>query len=92
MLAKEINTNSTYLSKVINMTKETSFVHYLNDLRVDFAINKLSSNKQFRMYTIKAIAESVGFNTAQSFSNAFSKKTGIYPSYFIKQLNSENSF
>ncbi len=91
MLAKEINTNSTYLSKVINMTKQISFVHYLNDLRVDFAIKKLSSNKKFRMYTIKAIAESVGFNTAQSFSNAFYKKTGIYPSYFIKQLNSETS-
>ncbi len=91
MLAKEINTNSTYLSKVINMTKQTSFVHYLNDLRVDVAIEKLSTNKQFRMYTVKAIAESTGFNTAQSFSNAFYKKTGIYPSYFIKQLNSEDS-
>ncbi len=88
-LAKEINTNSTYLSKVINMTKQTSFAHYLNNLKVDFAIDKLSSDKQFRSFTIKAIAESTGFNTAQSFTTAFYKKTGIYPSYFIRQLNND---
>ncbi len=33
-----------------------------------------------------AIAEEAGFNTAESFSKAFFKKTGIKPSYFIKEL------
>ncbi|GAA4273084.1 hypothetical protein GCM10022258_23780 [Aquimarina gracilis] len=86
-LAKELNTNSAYLSKIINVYKNINFANYLNNLRVDFAVNELTNNKSLRSYTIKAIAEEVGFKNAQSFSSAFYKKTGIYPSYFIKQLN-----
>jgi AraC-like DNA-binding protein len=88
-LAKEINTNSSYLSKVINVTKSESFAHYLNNLKIDFAVDKLSKDKKFKSFTIKAIAEDSGFNTAQSFTNAFYKKTGIYPSYFIKKLENK---
>ncbi|EZH71608.1 hypothetical protein ATO12_06505 [Aquimarina atlantica] len=85
-LAKELNTNSAYLSKIINVYKNVNFANYLNNLRVDFAVDELTSNKSLRSYTIKAIAEEVGFKNAQSFSSAFYKKTGIYPSYFIKHL------
>ena len=90
LLSKELNTNSSYLSKVINVTRKTNFTQYLNDLKIDFTVKKLSSDKRFRSYTIKAISEESGFNNAQSFSVAFHKKTGIYPSYFIKKLNNEN--
>ena len=90
-LAKDLNTNSTYLSKVINVAKGTNFAHYLNNLKINFAIDKLSKDERFRSYTIKAIAEDSGFNTAQSFTNAFLKKTGIYPSYFIKRINKESN-
>lgn len=85
-LAKELNTNSAYLSKIINVYKNVNFANYLNNLRIDFAVDELTSNKSLRSYTIKAIAEEVGFKNAQSFSSAFYKKTGIYPSYFIKHL------
>ncbi len=87
-LAKELHTNSAYLSKIINVYKHINFANYLNNLRVDFAVDQLTTNKSLRSYTIKAIAEEVGFKNAQSFSSAFHKRTGIYPSYFIKQLNS----
>ncbi|MGY3795487.1 helix-turn-helix domain-containing protein [Aquimarina sp. 433] len=85
-LAKELNTNSAYLSKIINVYKSVNFSNYLNNLRIDFAVDQLSTNKALRSYTIQAIAEEVGFKNAQSFSSAFHKKTGIYPSYFIKHL------
>ena len=88
-LAKELDTNSTYLSKIINMTKGMNFANYMNELRVDYAITQLKENKVFRSYTIKAIAMEVGFNNAQSFSIAFHKKTGINPSYFLKQLENQ---
>ncbi len=86
-LAKELQTNSAYLSKIINVHKNMNFANYLNTLRVDFAVGELTTDKALRSYTIKAIAEEVGFKNAQSFSSAFHKRTGIYPSYFIKQLN-----
>ncbi|RKN01549.1 AraC family transcriptional regulator, partial [Aquimarina sp. AD1] len=85
-LAKELQTNSAYLSKIINVYKNVNFANYLNNLRIDFAVDQLSSNKSLRSYTIQAIAEEVGFKNAQSFSSAFHKKTGIYPSYFIKHI------
>jgi len=85
-LAKELKTNSSYLSKIINVTKSQNFSTYLNNLRIDYAIDQLSKNKKLRLYTIQAIAEEVGFRNAQSFSTAFYRKTGIYPSFFVKQL------
>ena len=39
--------------------------------------------------TIKAIANEMGFNTTEAFSKSFYKSTGIYPSFFIKQLEKQ---
>lgn len=88
-LSKEFKTNSKYLSKVINVHKNKGFSSYINDLRVDFVIKKLKSNSKFRKYTIKAIANEIGFNTTEAFSKSFYKSTGIYPSFFLKQLEKE---
>ena len=86
-LAKKINTNTKYLSKVINHYKNLSFTNYINHLRIQYAINELKTNTIYRRFTIKAIAVEFGFNNAESFSKAFYKNTGIKPSYFIKELN-----
>lgn len=85
-LAKKFNTNSNYLSKIINTYKGKSFSQYLIDLRIEFIIIELKNNKKIRSYTIQAIAEEIGFNKAESFSRAFKKKTGFNPSYYIKNL------
>ena len=39
-----------------------------------------------RKYTIKAIAAECGYKNAESFSKAFYKINGIYPSYYIKKI------
>ncbi|TSE10096.1 helix-turn-helix domain-containing protein [Aquimarina algiphila] len=90
-LAKSFGSNSSYLSLVINTYKKKSLSQYLNDLRIDFAVEKLQSDARFRKYTIKAIAQEVGFKTAEAFAKTFYKKTGIYPSYFIKKLEKQSS-
>ena len=86
-LAKEFNTNTKYLSLVINEYKSKTFINYVNDLRVDNIIIELKQNKNLRKYTVVALAEEAGFNTAESFSNAFYKRTGIKPSFFVKELS-----
>lgn len=86
-MAKKFNSNTTYLSKVINFYKDNSIANYLNLLRIDYAIKELKTNKTLRSYTIKAISKEVGFSNSESFSKAFMKKTGLKPSYYIKQLN-----
>lgn len=85
-LSKKLRTNPNYLSKVINHYKENSFTNYLNSLRVEYAIEQLKTNPVYRKYTIKAIAEEVGFNNVQAFAKAFYKNKGINPSYFMKAL------
>lgn len=84
--AKSFGTNSTYLSKVVNIEKQKNFSKYINDLRIIYAFEELKTNGTFRKYTIKAIAQECGFKSAESFSKAFYKKYGIYPSFYIKQL------
>lgn len=90
-LAGKFGTNSKYLSKVINTYKQKSFIHYINDLRIEFIVEKLKTDTKYRMYTIKALASESGFNTTEAFSKSFYKKTGIYPSYFIKQLEKKQN-
>lgn len=87
-LAADFATNSTYLSKIINVKKGKSFSKYLKELRIAYSIELLKADSKFRNYTIAAIADAVGFKSPESFSKAFYLNTGIYPSYFIKKLNS----
>lgn len=86
-LAKSFNTNANYLSKVINSEKGKNFSQYLKDLRTEYAFNELRENHKFRKFTVKAIANECGFKSGESFSKAFYKKYGIYPSYYIKKLD-----
>ncbi|WP_265129416.1 helix-turn-helix domain-containing protein [Chryseobacterium oranimense] len=90
-LAKSIKTNTTYLSEVINTQKGKNFATYLNDLRIDYALNRLIKDKKFRSYKLLAIAEELGYNNEQSFSLAFKKKTGITLSVYIKEIEKSNN-
>ena len=85
-LAKKFNTNSSYLSRVLNSSKSINFSQYLNDLRIDFAVSQIKNDAVFRKYTIEAIALECGYNNSASFSRSFYKKTGIHPSYFINEV------
>lgn len=87
ILADEFETNTKYLSRIINEYKQKSFVQYINDLRINYALNSLQIDSKLRKYTMQALANEFGFNTAESFSNAFFKKAGIKPSFYIKELN-----
>jgi YesN/AraC family two-component response regulator len=88
-LAKKLQTNQNYLSRVVNLKMEKNFSQYLSDLRIEYALEELKSNSVFRKYSVKAIANECGFKTSESFSKAFYKEVGIYPSYYIKKLEKE---
>jgi len=86
--AKELKTNSTYLSKVINQKEGKNFANYINDLRIDYVTKMLNEDPKYRLYSVVAIAKEAGFNNAKSFSRAFLKRTGEHASVFIKKLDS----
>ncbi|WP_405399947.1 helix-turn-helix domain-containing protein [Maribacter sp. Asnod2-G09] len=87
--AKKLKTNTSYLSNVINNNLETTFSAFVNDTRIDYIINELKTNKQIRSYSVKAIAEEIGYKSADSFSKYFKQSTGLSPSTFIKNINKE---
>jgi len=88
-LAKNIKTNTAYLSEVINNHKGKNFNSYLNDLRIDYVLERLVKDKKFRSYKLPAIAEEIGYSNVQAFSIAFKKKIGTTLSIYIKEI--ENS-
>ena len=77
------------MSKIINHYQKKTFTYYINDLRIDYVVNRLKEDISFRKYTIEAIGKEAGFKTSRAFSEGFKKKTGLYPSYFISKLNSD---
>ncbi|ESU29700.1 hypothetical protein FLJC2902T_01730 [Flavobacterium limnosediminis JC2902] len=87
-VAKKIKTNTTYLSYVVNKRFGKSFSEYSNELKINYVINEMISNPTYRKYSTQAIAESVGFKNAVSFTKSFSKRTGVTPVQFAKKLDS----
>ena len=90
-LAKALNTNSTYLSKIINAYKNQNFANYLKDLRITQAINYLKDNPRYvQNKSSIQLAEEFGFNSLDVFTRALKRKIGITPAVFFKQLKKGN--
>jgi len=90
-LAIQLDTNSSYLSKIINTYKKQNFSNYLKDLRITYTINYLKDNPDFinNKSTIQ-VAEQFGFNSIDVFVRALKKKAGITPAIFFKKLKQSN--
>ena len=87
VLAGLLETNTKYLSYVINNHKKKSFQHYINGLRIQYIIQKLRNDPVYRQYKIAVLSEESGFSSPNKFSMVFKKFTEITPSQFIKYLD-----
>lgn len=85
-LANRAETNTSYLSSIINKNKEKSFKLYISELRINYLIKALRSDVKLRSYTVQALAEEVGYTNASAFTRAFKKQLGMTPSEFLKSL------
>lgn len=88
-LAAHINTNTKYLSRVINVYKQKDFNTYINELRVNYIIERLKHDPVWRTYKISTLAEEGGFSSHSKFAAVFKSVTGIAPSQFIHYLEAE---
>ncbi|MGB5205904.1 MAG: AraC family transcriptional regulator, partial [Eudoraea sp.] len=90
-LAKEMDTNSSYLSKIINTYKKQNFSNYIKDLRITYAINYIKEKPEVinNKSTIQ-IAEYFGFNSLDVFVRTLKNKTGVTPATFFKQIKKGN--
>ncbi len=88
VFAKKLDTNTTYISYIINNTKNQSFKQYITQLRIDYLIHKLNTDYKYHNYTIQYLAEEIGYTNASAFTRAFKKQMGITPSEYIKSISS----
>ena len=91
VLAGRFETNTKYLSYVINKHKKKSFQHYINGLRIEYIIKKLKNDLVYKQYKIAALADESGFSSPNKFAMVFKKVTSISPSQFIKYLDENKS-
>ena len=89
VLAKKLDTNSKYLSEIINKHKQKNFSNYLNELRVKYIVDKLQNNPEYLQYKTSYLAEEAGFASRTTFTTIFKNVTGTSPSQFIEQLKNK---
>lgn len=89
-LSEYVNSNQKYVSYILNNEKGKNFSTYLNDIRIDYVIQKLKSDPNFRNYKISHLSKKCGFSSHSKFSSAFKTVTGKSPSIFLNELNIEN--
>ncbi|MFC6268928.1 helix-turn-helix domain-containing protein [Frigoriflavimonas asaccharolytica] len=87
-LSEDFGTNYVYLSKIVNVYRGNNFNIYINDLRLEYAI-ELLKEKKYLYLDIKELAAISGFSTPNSFSSNFVRKFKMKPSYFIKLLKNK---
>lgn len=85
LLCDLLETNRTYISRLINAEFGVNFNEFVNQYRVREAEKLLSSAKN-NSYTLDYIAEEVGFGTGNSFARAFKEYKGVTPGQYRKNV------
>lgn len=86
-LAKELNTNTRYLSAVINSRFGMNYSCLVNEYRIKEALHLLV-DKRYADKNVEEISAMVGFSNRQSFYAAFYKNTGETPNGYRKRKRS----
>lgn len=88
-LASYCSTNTKYLSYVVNHYKKKDFKNYINELRVNYIIDKLTTDTMYKKYKMSTLAEETGFSSQSKFAAAFKKVTSVSPSEFLAHLKTQ---
>src|SRR5690606_11609613 len=89
-LSVDLQTNTKYLSYIINTHKKKDFNNYINDLRVYYIINVIRNTPVYLNYKISYLSKESGFSSHSKFTSIFKKTTGLTPSAFLNQVKMSN--
>lgn len=85
-LCQLVESNTRYVSQVINGYYGKNFTSFVNEYRIRLACSRLADFKTYGRHTINAIGQSVGFKSNTTFSAVFRKQTGMTPSVYQKMV------
>lgn len=77
-LAEDLNTNTRYISAVVNVRFHMNYTSYVNKYRIQEAMSLLV-DKRYQDLNMEDISDMVGFSNRQSFYASFYKINGITP-------------
>lgn len=83
-LAQKLGTNEKYLTNAVTEGAGTTVSGFINEYRLNYSIPLLSDNG----LSLEEIAEMSGFGAYSSFFRAFSRKFGMTPHEYRKQMRS----
>ncbi|MDG5491181.1 AraC family transcriptional regulator [Psychroserpens sp. SPM9] len=89
VLAGQFETNTKYLSGVINKHYHDNFNTFINKLRINYIIDKLKNDSNYIHYKISFLAEESGYASHSSFATVFKSIIGMSPVTFIKLIQKE---
>ncbi len=75
-VAERLDSNKTYISKMVNQTYGIGFPEVLNIMRVDYAQQYMNTHAEAAQ---EDIAKASGFQSASSFNSTFKRITGYTP-------------
>lgn len=90
-LAAMVDSNSRYVSQVINEAYGKNFSNYVNEFRVRLACERFADVKGYGAFTIHAVGESVGFKSHTTFLTVFKKITGMTPSVYARMAREQEA-
>lgn len=86
-VAERLNSNKTYVSKMVNNTYNHGFPELINILRIDYAEQYILNHREAKQ---TEIANKCGFLSASAFNNMFKKVTGMTPKAWIASMDRSN--
>ncbi len=85
-LAKNLQTNTSILSRAINVGSDMNFNDFVNSFRVE-AVKEALAMGQHKTTTLVGIAMDCGFNSKSTFIRSFKKHTGQTPTEYLKSFS-----
>ena len=84
-LTKLVDSNTTYVSQVINEKYGMTFSTVLANFRIKEACRRIDDERdRYSNITIEGIATGVGFKSRTAFINAFKREVGLTPSEYLR--------
>ena len=87
ILAQQFDTNPTYLSEIVNKHKNSNFNTYINNLRIDYILDKINENPEYRKYKVSYLADECGFSSHSLFTTVFKSRMNLSPTEYLQKLN-----
>lgn len=86
-----LETNVKYLRHLLKTYKNTDYNSYINELRINYILEKLKTDPVYLNYKISYLADECGFSSHSKFSANFKRVTKLSPSEFISSINQDTN-